>query len=254
MPYLIMLDAGHGGGDSGAVYQGRQEKDDNLRLTMAVGNILKENGVNVLYTRTTDVYQTPFEKARIANMSGADYFISFHRNSSPEANQYQGVEVLVYDKSGIKYQMAQKIVGALGELGFREIGVKERPGLVVLRRTRMPALLVETGFINSDADNALYDEKFDEIARSIAEAILGTLSEEDVEGPLYYRVQVGAYKNRENADRMLYRLLDQEYPAFLLYEDGLYKVQVGAFLQIGNAIRMEQHLRDDGYSTLIVTK
>ena len=184
MPYLIMLDAGHGGGDSGAVYQGRQEKDDNLRLTMAVGNILKENGVNVLYTRTTDVYQTPFEKARIANMSGADYFISFHRNSSPEANQYQGVEVLVYDKSGIKYQMAQNIVGALGELGFREIGVKERPGLVVLRRTRMPALLVETGFINSDADNALYDEKFDEIARSIAEAILGTLSEEDVEGPL----------------------------------------------------------------------
>ena len=131
MPYLIMLDAGHGGGDSGAVYQGRQEKDDNLRLTMAVGNILKENGVNVLYTRTTDVYQTPFEKARIANMSGADYFISFHRNSSPEANQYQGVEVLVYDKSGIKYQMAQNIVGALGELGFREIGVKERPRHVV---------------------------------------------------------------------------------------------------------------------------
>ena len=118
----------------------------------------------------------------------------------------------------------------------------------------MPALLVETGFINSDADNALFDEKFDEIARSIAEAILGTLSEEDVEGPLYYRVQVGAYKNRENADRMLYRLLDQGYPAFLLYEDGLYKVQVGAFLQIGNAIRMEQRLRDDGYSTLIVTK
>lgn len=254
MPYKIMLDSGHGGADPGAVYKGRSEKDDTLRLSMAVGKILEENGINVAYTRTTDVYQTPFEKAKIANESGADYFISFHRNSSPQANQYDGVEVLVYNKTGVKYEMAQNILGALGELGFREIGVKERPGLVVLRRTQMPALLVEVGFINSDKDNQLFDEKFDEIARSIAEAILGTLMEEDVEGPIYYRVQVGAFRNRENADRLLYQLTDRGYPAFLLYEDGYFKVQVGAFLQIGNAIRMEQRLRDDGYTTLIVTK
>lgn len=254
MAYKIMLDAGHGGSDPGAVYEGRQEKDDTLNLTLAVGRILEDNGIDVVYTRTTDVYQTPFEKARLANESGADYFISFHRNSSPRANQYNGVEVLVYDKSGIKYEMAQNILGALGELGFREIGVKERPGLVVLRRTRMPALLVEAGFINSDQDNQLFDEKFDEIAQSIATAILGTLNEETVEGPVYYRVQTGAFRNRENADRMLYQLTDKGYPAFILQEDGLYKVQVGAYLQIGNAINMEQRLRDDGYSTLIVTK
>lgn len=254
MAYKIMLDAGHGGSDPGAVYEGRQEKDDTLNLTLAVGRILEDNGIDVVYTRTTDVYQTPFEKARLANESGADYFISFHRNSSPRANQYNGVEVLVYDKSGIKYEMAQNILGALGELGFREIGVKERPGLVVLRRTRMPALLVEAGFINSDQDNQLFDEKFDEIAQSIATAILGTLNEETVEGPVYYRVQTGAFRNRENADRMLYQLTDKGYPAFILQEDGLYKVQVGAYLQIGNAINMEQRLRDDSYSTLIVTK
>ncbi|MDO4272680.1 MAG: N-acetylmuramoyl-L-alanine amidase [Eubacteriales bacterium] len=254
MAYKIMLDAGHGGSDPGAVYEGRQEKDDTLRLTLAVGRILEDNGIDVVYTRTTDVYQTPFEKARLANESGADYFISFHRNSSPQANQYNGVEVLVYDKSGIKYEMAQNILGALGELGFREIGVKERPGLVVLRRTRMPALLVEAGFINSDQDNQLFDEKFDEIAQSIATAILGTFNEETVEGPVYYRVQTGAFRNRENADRMLYQLTDKGYPAFILQEGDLYKVQVGAYLQIGNAINMEQRLRDDGYSTLIVTK
>lgn len=255
MPYTIILDAGHGGSDPGAVYEGRQEKDDNLRLTLAVGKILEENGVHVLYTRTTDVYQTPFEKARIANESGADFFISFHRNSSPQANQYNGVEVLVYDASGIKYEMAQNILGAMGEVGFREIGVKERPGLVVLRRTKMPALLVEAGFINSDQDNQLFDEKFDEIARGIAEAILGTLDEETVDNsPQYYRVQTGAFRNRENADRMLYDLLDNGFPAFLLYEDGLFKVQVGAFQQLGNAIRMEQRLRDAGYSTVIVVK
>ena len=206
MAYKIVLDAGHGGTDPGAIYKEKKEQDDNLALTLAVGKILEDNGVDVVYTRTEDVYQTPFEKARIANQSGADYFISFHRNSSPEDNQYQGVEVLVYDKSGIKYEMAQNIVGALGELGFREIGVKERPGLVVLRRTRMPALLIETGFLNSDEDNKLYDEKQNEIAEAIAGAILGTLSEETIEAPVYYRVQTGAYRNRENADRMRYQL------------------------------------------------
>ncbi|MGI6070901.1 MAG: N-acetylmuramoyl-L-alanine amidase [Blautia sp.] len=252
--YKIILDAGHGGSDPGAVHQGRNEKDDTLRLTLAVGNLLEQQGVDVVYTRTTDVYQTPFEKATIANRSGADFFVSIHRNSSPVPNQYNGVEVLVYDKSGIKYQMAQNIVGALGEVGFKELGVKERPGLVVLRRTRMPAVLVEAGFINSDIDNELFDTKFDEIARAIADAILGTLNEETVEGPTYYRVQVGAFAQRPNADRLLYQLQDEGYPAFLLADDGLYRVQVGAYLQLDNAVRMEQRLRDAGYSTFLTTR
>lgn len=254
MAYKIVLDAGHGGEDPGAVYKERKEKDDNLKLALAVGKLLEENGVDVVYTRTTDVYQTPFEKARFANEAGADYFISFHRNSGEEPGKYNGVEVLVYDKKGIKYQMAENIVGALGELGFKELGVKERPGLVVLRRTKMPALLIETGFINSEKDNQLFDEKLHEVARSIADAILGTLDEETVETPLYYRVQTGAFRKRENADRMLYQLTDQGFPAFILKENDLYKVQTGAYLQLGNAVNMEQRLRDEGYSTVIVTK
>lgn len=254
MAYKIMLDAGHGGSDPGAVYNGRQEKDDALKLTLAVGKILENNGIDVYYTRTTDVYQTPFEKAKLANEAGVDYFISFHRNSSPQTNQYNGVEVLLYDKNGIKYEMAENILGALGMIGFREIGVKERPGLVVLRKTKMPALLIEAGFINSDEDNRLYDEKFNEIAQGIANAILGTLSEQTIVGPQYYRVQTGAFRKRENADRMLYQLLDKGYPAYLIYSNGLYKVQAGAFLNLENAVRMEQKLRDDGYSTVIVTK
>ena len=52
MPYTIMLDAGHGGRDPGAVYNGRQEKDDSLALTLAVGEILQERGIDVLYRRT----------------------------------------------------------------------------------------------------------------------------------------------------------------------------------------------------------
>lgn len=254
MAYKIVLDAGHGGEDPGAVYMGRQEKDDNLRLTLAVGEILKNRGVDVVYTRTTDVYQTPFQKAQIANEAMADYFISFHRNSSPMPNQYNGVETLVYDKSGIKLEMAENINGALEALGFQNLGVKERPGLVVLRRTKMPALLVEVGFINSDIDNQLFDEKFQEIAQAIAYAILGTLAEEDVTEPLLYRVQVGLFRNRDYANRLNYELIDKGYPSYILASDGFYKVQVGAFQQLGNAVTMERRLRQDGYQTLVTTR
>ena len=80
MPYSIMLDAGHGGRDPGAVYNGRQEKDDTLKLTLAVGQILEDRGLDVEYTRTTDIYETPVQKAREANEAGVDYFVSIHRN------------------------------------------------------------------------------------------------------------------------------------------------------------------------------
>ena len=294
------LQPAHGGSDPGAVYEGRREKDDNLSLATKVGELLSQQGVSVIYTRTADVYQTPFEKAQIANQADADFFISFHRNSSEEPNQYSGVETLVYDPSGIKQTMAENINGALSKLGFRNLGVKARPGLVVLRRTKMPALLIETGFLNNTKDNALYDEKQPEIARAIADAVLGTLDLETItktdqsaaeadpvikpdsvpeaaarREPLrpsapscpeppdqedssdtpetFYRVQTGLFRIRQNADRMLYDLLDQGYPAFLLAEDGFFKVQVGAYRQLGNAILMERRLRRDGYSTLITT-
>lgn len=251
MAYKIAIDAGHGGEDPGAVYQGRKEKDDTLRLALAVGEILENNGVEVVYTRTEDVYQTPFQKAQIANAEEVDYFVSIHRNSSPEPNQYSGVETLVYDKSGEKVEMAENINGALGEVGFAELGVKERPGLVVLRRTKMPAILVEAGFLNTDKDNQLFDESFADIAQGIAEGIMGTIEKASVEEQKYYRVQTGAFKERPNGERMLQQLLESGYPAFLLQEEGYFKVQVGAYQQLNNAVTMERRLRKQGYATMI---
>ena len=131
--YKVALDAGHGGSDPGAVYNGRQEKDDTLDLTLAVGDILKKNGIDVFYTRTNDEYETPFKKATDANDAKADYFVSIHRNSSPTPNQHTGVETLVYNNSGIKSQMAANINSELEKAGFKNLGITERPNLVVLR-------------------------------------------------------------------------------------------------------------------------
>lgn len=177
MPYSIMLDAGHGGTDPGAVYNGRREKDDTLRLVLAIGQILQNRGVDVEYTRTTDIYETPFQKAMEANEAGVDYFVSIHRNSFEQDNIVSGVESLVYDFSGIKYRMAENINANLETVGFVNLGVKARPNLVVLKRTKMPAVLVEVGFLNSNTDNQLFDENFDDIALAIADGILETLEE-----------------------------------------------------------------------------
>lgn len=80
------------------------------------------------YTRTTDVYETPFEKAMEANNAGVDFFVSIHRNSFPTDNEVSGVETLVYDLSGLKYQVAQDIAQQLEAVGFVNLGVKARPG------------------------------------------------------------------------------------------------------------------------------
>ena len=330
--YRIALDAGHGGSDPGAVYKGRQEKDDTLDLTLAVGDILKKNGIDVYYTRTTDEYETPFKKATDANNSGADLFVSIHRNSSENPNQYSGVETLVYSDTGLKAEVARNINNQLEDAGFKNLGVDERKNLVVLKRTKMPAVLVEAGFINNDKDNYLFDEEFDSIAQAIADGILESIpsgrpgnttsnksnrtdnnnnsnnnsnnnnssnsqmnnsgrtasapidstamvnsippdnevfsvpvsssnimpqcpcdnNDYDTENEALYRVQVGAYRNKDNADRMLNSLLIDGFPAFIIYEDGYYKVQVGAYRILLNAIIMEQRLRRFRYSTYIV--
>ncbi|MGN0436338.1 MAG: N-acetylmuramoyl-L-alanine amidase [Wujia sp.] len=175
MAVKIMIDPGHGGSDPGAVYGDRLEKDDALALALAVGEILQGQGYDVEYTRTTDVYDTPFQKAQIANANGADFFVSIHRNSSDTPNKYNGVQTLIYDDSGIKAVMAENINKRLAEVGYRNINVVERPNLTVLKRTQMPAVLVEAGFINSDIDNNIWDNNFYATAEAIAKGIDETL-------------------------------------------------------------------------------
>lgn len=254
MPYSIMLDAGHGGRDSGAVYNGRQEKDDTLALTLTIGEILQNRGINVEYTRTTDVYESPYQKAMEANASGADFFISIHRNSYPTDNAVSGVESLIYDKSGIKLEMAENINEQLEAVGFVNLGVKARPGLVVLRRTKMPAVLVEVGFINSDTDNQLFDDNFNDIALAIADAILDTLDTGSGLPSSGYTVQAGAYRNQANADRLVNELKGLDFPADIAVGDGLYRVTVGVFPTLDEAAAMERRLRQAGYQTVVISR
>ena len=175
----VIIDAGHGGQEPGAVYEGRQEKEDALRLAFDVGNALERRGISVSYTRVSDVYDSPYEKAAMANASDADIFLSIHRNAMPVPGTASGIENLVYEDSGTAGALGRNIGEALAEAGWTDLGVKERPGLVVLRNTKIPAVLVEVGFINNEKDNEFLDANMAATADAIADGVLKTFRELD---------------------------------------------------------------------------
>ena len=260
MPKII-IDAGHGGYDNGATYNGRREKDDNLALALAVGEVLANSGIDVGFTRVEDVYQSPVEKARIANQLDGDFFVSIHRNSSPMSNTYSGVQTLIFDEGGITNQMADNINREMEAVGFNNLGTSIRQNLAVLRRTDMPAVLVEAGFINTDADNVLFDSKFPEMARAIADGIIGTLIqrgelefEDSDDAKEIYRVQTGLFRNRANAETMAGQLRNMGLPVAIEMFNDLYAVKVGEYDDLEDATELEQRLRQMGYDTLIVSR
>lgn len=174
----VCLDAGHGGSDVGAEFNGRYEKDDNLRLTLAVGEILKENGIKVIYTRKEDKFVELEDRAEYANKKKATYFVSIHRNSADTS--VSGVEIWIENTAPVfEEKMAESILGKINEVGFgKSRGVKRgyqgnpSANYLVNSATDMPSCLVEMGFITTDKDNALFDENFDEYALAIANGII----------------------------------------------------------------------------------
>lgn len=250
MTPTIMIDSGHGGMDNGAVYMGRKEKDDNLRIGLAVGELLEKAGYHVLYTRTTDRYDTPLQKAQMANNAGADYFISFHRNSGEVPNTYHGAQALVYSDNTRASQIGEAIMNQLVQLGFQDLGVVERPGLVVLRRTNMPAVLLELGFINNDEDNRIFDEQFDEMADAIVRGIEQSIPL--TTAPKQYGVQVGLFRYQSNADYLQEELQDMGYTVMVRRQEPFYAVVVGREPTLEDAVTLQGQLRQQGYDTLVV--
>jgi N-acetylmuramoyl-L-alanine amidase len=157
----IVLDAGHGGKDPGAVANGMQEKDLTLAIVKHIGRMLSEyENVEVHYTRTDDRFLELEERAAIANKLNADYFVSVHINSGGGT----GFESYIYNgnvsAATIAYQnvIHAEIMKAIGNVNDRG---KKRANYAVLRETKMPAILTENLFIDNTNDAAkLKSEQF----------------------------------------------------------------------------------------------
>lgn len=164
----IFLDPGHGGKDPGAVGYGLQEKDLTLKISLKIRDILQREYQNseVRLSRTTDVYLTLAERARLANAWGANLLLSVHINATPSG---YGYEDFIYEGTvnatsiAVQNAINTEVVKATD---WRNRG-KKRGNLQVLRDSKMAAILTESGFIDNPNDaKLLKDDAFlDRVAR-----------------------------------------------------------------------------------------
>lgn len=168
---LVVIDAGHGDHDPGAIgVTKKREKDFNLALALKVQKLLaNEKNIQVVMTRTTDTFLQLKERAKIANSLKADVFISIHANSGPSTAT--GTETYYYHESdkALANALHKEIVKAMG---LKDRGVRYG-NFHVIRETTMPAALLEVGFLsNKNDEKKLFDSATqDRVAQAIVRGI-----------------------------------------------------------------------------------
>ncbi len=170
---IVVLDAGHGGHDSGATHNGTKEKDLNHKILYTLmKNYFSSNApdTKVYWTRTTDTFITLANRAAFANKVGADIFISLHMNSASSASAngtevYYSVNNNASSFSGIKSSTIATLFknNLVSGLGTKSRGVKTA-GYYVIKHNTVPAVLIELGFISGSSDyskltNASFQQK-----------------------------------------------------------------------------------------------
>lgn len=174
----IVVDAGHGGGATGAKYEGVSEKTINLSVAKKLEIILKEKGYNVVMTRTDDSDVGLYTRADIANAVNADIFVSVHSNASATNLQAQGIYTYYHPTSKRGARLATAIQEPIAQLtGAKDRGIVDAD-FVVLRETKMCAVLVEMGFMSTHEElmKLINDTYQDKLAQGIAEGIVRYLN------------------------------------------------------------------------------
>lgn len=178
----IVIDPGHGGKDSGAIALDgyTYEKDLNLLVAENLMEKLNNNSeINATITRTRDEYIKLLDRAAISNDSNADLFLSIHFNSADNSSA-KGIEVLyaseknVSIKDTVQKHFASCLQKALiKETGALDRGIKNRPAIIVLNKTKNVSALVELGFLSneSDLENIKDPDYIDKLARGIYNGI-----------------------------------------------------------------------------------
>lgn len=221
---IAFLSAGHGGSDPGAVGNGLKEKEINLQTLLACKEVLEAHGVKVVASRTTDENDPVGQEVKEANASKADIAVSFHVN----AGGGDGFEAFYHTSSSKGKKLAQlgeKYVKAMGQ---NSRGIKSGNHLYFIKNTDMTSVLFESFFIDSK-DKTIGDTKAEQKAFGVAyaKAILeylgiaynatttSTASTTTQTDGTIYRVQVGAYGVKANAEAMQRKLKAAGFDAYI---------------------------------------
>lgn len=224
MRNIWINDGGHGGVDTGATYKGVYEKDWNLEASNYITKRMKDLGFLVKQTRSTDVYLDPTTRTNIINRSGARYCLSHHFNAGGGV----GVETIHSIKASPK--IARKIALAIKDEGqhfrrvFTRTGSTGKDYYYMHRNTAPQTTIIEYGFMDSNTDFNKMQHK--EYRVKMYEAVIRVACE--IEGIDY----IGE-ANKTNDEK-------------------LYRVQVGAFRDKNNAANLQKSLKKLGIDSIIV--
>lgn len=264
----IFIDPGHGGSDPGAVANGLKEKDLTLKISKKIRDILKGyNGISVKLSRESDKTLSLKQRTDMANKWGADYLISVHVNAGGgtgfESFTYNGnyrSKAATNKKRSIIHDEIMKQLS-----GVRDRGKKEA-NYHMVRESSMEAMLTENFFIDnvSDAKKLKSDTWINRIAQGHANGIIkafGLKKKTSSKKPSggggtstkIYRVQVGAFSRKENADNLASRAKARGFKdAFVKQEGKYYKVQIGAFSVKENAENTLKKAKEKGFKDAFV--
>lgn len=209
------LDFGHGGKDSGALgSKNTKESNSVLKIGMIIKNNLEKANEKVITTRESDTYCSLDYRSTKANNENCDYFISLHMNSSTNKSA-KGCEVWVYSENSKAYILSKNICSNVSsKINTPNRGVKISKEFSVLRKTKMPALLIEIDFIsNKDVEVSLSSNQYiKDIANSISSSLLSFVNKsvldensnnnfivDKTNSTDFYRVCIGAFKDKSNA-------------------------------------------------------
>lgn len=306
----VVIDAGHGGKDSGARGKSSYEKDIALAIALKLGSYIENNikGVEVIYTRKTDIFVELYQRGDIANKAKADLFISIHANSFPQNSRVAGTETYVMGlhTDERNFEVAKKensvitfeedytshyegfdpnsaesyIIFSLMQNTFleqsadfasnvqeqfkirakrRDRGVRQA-GFVVLWRTTMPSVLIETGYISNPTEEAFLKSKTGQeyLASAIYRAFKNYKSgieskshftQTKAEPGSFFKVQVASSKLRIPLDS----------PVFKNYKDvveieskGRYKYAVGNMISYDDILEFNKKVRADFTDSFII--
>lgn len=178
-PFVLVVDAGHGGKDLGAAGNGLYEKDVALLIVKKIKDLSSQYGVNVILTRENDVFMSPQERSNFANDQNADAFISVHINSAAtDIAAGSGFEVMLSPNTE-KFASENQLLGSAVlqniSKNFTAAATlqESKSGIWILKNSNIPATLIECGYITdaNDARNLKDDSKIELMAKNILEGV-----------------------------------------------------------------------------------
>ena len=219
----VFIGVGHGFSDPGAVANGVKEKDLNLSIALACRDELKRHGVEVRLSRTKDENDPLSEEIKECNAFSPDLAVSIHNNAAN--GKGDGAEVFHSHLGGKGKTLAENILAEIVKLGQNSRGLKVRKNSSgkdyygFIRETSAPAVIVECAFVDNATDLKILATESDrqKVGRAIAKGILKTLGVE-LQGERLYRVQVGAYLLKSNAEDMQKKIKAVGFDAFIVKE------------------------------------